>query len=145
MQHNQQLHLLVDVGKEKTISLVNWKYSIGRDLSNDIVLESSTISRFHATLIKIEDSSEEHCVYRLVDGKVGGDPSVNGVMVNEKRIDEHHLVDGDLIHFGGVIKAMFRVYPSANHQNISAFGCDHATKYVHPSYLADNESTAIML
>ncbi|MEO0377558.1 MAG: FHA domain-containing protein [Cyanobacteria bacterium P01_A01_bin.17] len=145
MQQTQQLHLLIDVGQEKVISLINCKYSIGRDLSNDIVLESGTISRFHATLVKSKNPSGEHCIYKLVDGKAGGDPSVNGIMVNEKRVDEHSLVDGDLIHFGGVIKAIFRVYQSTNKQHQSAFGYDHAVKYIHPSYLASNESTAIML
>ncbi len=144
-QEYPQLHLQFKVGEEKIISLVKPNYSIGRDLSNDIVLESGTISRFHATLLLLNNSDTERCIYKLIDGKVGGEPSFNGMTVNGERVNEQSLVDGDRIYFGGVIQAIFRVHHAASLRNRSAFGYKHTTKYIHPSQLADHESTAIML
>jgi pSer/pThr/pTyr-binding forkhead associated (FHA) protein len=69
--------------------------TIGRDSGNDIVLESITVSRCHALLIR----DAAHLL--LFDLE-----SSNGTLVNGRAAqpDEPvHLVDGDIIRFGLVL------------------------------------------
>lgn len=63
--------------------------TIGRSPSNDLVLKESKISRQHAA-VHFRDG---HFV--LVDLK-----SSNGVLVNNKRVEEHYLQDGDEVRIG---------------------------------------------
>jgi len=63
--------------------------SIGRDKSNDIVIDNLAVSTFHA---KIESLGGR---FALVDLK-----SRNGTFVNEKLVNSHWLKDGDIIHIG---------------------------------------------
>lgn len=63
--------------------------SIGRSPSNDIVLKEAKVSRQHAAINLIDGQ------YVLVDLK-----SSNGVIVNGKKIEEHHLQDGDVVGVG---------------------------------------------
>jgi len=64
-------------------------FSIGRDKSNDIVIENLAVSTFHA---KIESLGGR---FALVDLK-----SKNGTFVNKKLVDSHWLEDGDVIKIG---------------------------------------------
>lgn len=63
--------------------------SIGRSPSNDLVLKESKISRQHATIHYREGA------FWLVDLK-----SSNGVYVNDKRLEESALKDGDDVKIG---------------------------------------------
>ncbi len=63
--------------------------SIGRSPSNDIVLKETRISRQHAT-INLRDGK-----YVIVDLK-----SSNGVLINNKKVEEGALQDGDQIQVG---------------------------------------------
>jgi ABC transport system ATP-binding/permease protein len=54
--------------------------TIGRDLSNDVVLDSPTVSRFHAQIEKIGQR------YRLVDLN-----SANGSFVNDQRVKDREI------------------------------------------------------
>ncbi|MCB1215433.1 MAG: FHA domain-containing protein, partial [Deltaproteobacteria bacterium] len=63
--------------------------SIGRSPSNDLVLKEAKISRQHAT-ITYRDGQ-----YTIVDLK-----SSNGVLVNNKKVEEVTLQDGDEIRMG---------------------------------------------
>jgi pSer/pThr/pTyr-binding forkhead associated (FHA) protein len=63
--------------------------SIGRDKSNDIVIDNLAVSTFHA---KIESLGGR---FALVDLK-----SKNGTFVNKKLVSSHWLKDGDLINIG---------------------------------------------
>jgi pSer/pThr/pTyr-binding forkhead associated (FHA) protein len=63
--------------------------SIGRDKSNDIVIDNLAVSTFHA---KIESLGSR---FALVDLK-----SKNGTFVNKKLVSSHWLKDGDIIHIG---------------------------------------------
>lgn len=63
--------------------------TIGRSPSNDLVLKESKVSRQHA-VIHFRDG---HFV--IVDLK-----SSNGVLVNNKKIEEHYLQDGDEVRVG---------------------------------------------
>jgi pSer/pThr/pTyr-binding forkhead associated (FHA) protein len=65
--------------------------TLGRALDNDIVLEDSRVSRYHAEL-RLEG---ERC--RVRDLR-----STNGTLVNGRAIAEVALAPGDLISIGGL-------------------------------------------
>jgi pSer/pThr/pTyr-binding forkhead associated (FHA) protein len=66
--------------------------TIGRSRKNDLVLNSDRISRHHAVIEK----REEQFLLRDLE-------SSNGTQVNQERITEHALVDGDLLQVGPFI------------------------------------------
>jgi hypothetical protein len=66
-------------------------FAIGRALDNQLVLDDSRVSRYHATLL-VEDAG---CKVRDLD-------STNGTWVNGIRVREKRLLDGDVISLGGV-------------------------------------------
>ncbi len=69
--------------------------TIGRDAGNDIVLESITVSRFHALLLRDADGM------LLADLESTNGTLLNGVLV---RPDEPvRLADGDVIQLGEVV------------------------------------------
>ncbi|HXI11026.1 MAG TPA: trypsin-like peptidase domain-containing protein [Thermoanaerobaculia bacterium] len=64
---------------------------IGRESTVcEIVLENPKISRLHAEVVSLDGK------VLLIDRN-----SSNGTFVNDKKIDRHFLVDGDIIYFGG--------------------------------------------
>ena len=79
-----------DIGKRTP--LAEKSYIVGRDQSADLVIPRSTISRQHSRLRRdgsawwVEDMG-----------------STNGTFVNESRISERKLIDGDQIRFGDTI------------------------------------------
>ncbi len=62
---------------------------IGRDASNDVVLDSATVSRYHA---QIERVGQRH---RLRDLRSG-----NGTFVNDARVEEAWLQPSDVVRIG---------------------------------------------
>ena len=68
------------------IELDQFPFTVGRNESCDYQILSSRVSREHAEFVR------EAGAIRLRDLK-----STNGTLVNGKRIDEHRLVDGDLV------------------------------------------------
>jgi len=80
--------------KDKTISEITVRknlVAIGRDKSNDIVLDNPAVSRFHAKIERIGD----HTFY-IDDLK-----STNGTLVNDKKVAwRSGLNDGDVITIG---------------------------------------------
>jgi pSer/pThr/pTyr-binding forkhead associated (FHA) protein len=93
---------------EQAIHLEAVAYSIGRDVSNAIVLDVDTLSRQHAILLRVPDPATRSYSYRLVDGNATGRASANGVFVNGQRCSIHALGDGDHISFGRKIRARYR-------------------------------------
>jgi len=65
------------------------EYSIGRDSSSDICLDDPSVSRRHVQL------SRSNGQYFVED-----QGSTNGTYLNRKRITNHILQDGDLMHIG---------------------------------------------
>jgi len=63
--------------------------TIGRTANNDIAIDNLAISGHHATVYSTASGPE------LVDMN-----STNGTFVNDKKIDRHHLQDGDIITVG---------------------------------------------
>ncbi|UJB69196.1 FHA domain-containing protein [Acaryochloris sp. 'Moss Beach'] len=144
--HFKQHHyLVVNTKPKKIVTLMNWKYTIGRDSSNDIVVANDMISRIHATVEKISDLSQGTYQYQLIDGTVNGKSSFNGVFINGNRVQSHTLVNGDRILFGGVVKAVF--HSSSRLINKEEFFADFSqiTQYSCSSRLDENEATTIML
>ena len=105
----QEYHLLlIRCGQQNlVITLEATNYSIGRDRNNDIVLNHRSISRQHASLIKIQIAQSRGCQYRIVDGNAQGKPSTNGVFINDQQCQTHELVSGDMIGLGPEIQATY--------------------------------------
>jgi pSer/pThr/pTyr-binding forkhead associated (FHA) protein len=99
--------LVIDDGNRRAISLDAAAYSIGRDPSNAIVLDTVTVSRKHAILLRLPIPGENRYRYRLIDGDSSGQPSANGVFVNRQRCSSHELVNGDTISLGRKIQASY--------------------------------------
>jgi len=77
-------------GNEFVFDLLEDRLSIGRDSKNDIVIDNSFISGFHAEFLRQEDGS-----YEVVDLK-----SSNGTYVNGKRVVQARVKGGDKVSFG---------------------------------------------
>lgn len=89
--------------------LSNSKYFIGRDIANDICLNSEFASRYHALLLRVPAQAEGEYCYRILDGDLEGKPSTNGLLVNGKKVSAHQLNSGDVISFGPDAKAIYHV------------------------------------
>ncbi|MBR8827217.1 MAG: EAL domain-containing protein [Gomphosphaeria aponina SAG 52.96 = DSM 107014] len=86
----------------KTLILEDNTYTIGRVASNSIPISSKTISRNHATLLKvIYPQKKNQDFFWIVDGDLKGNRSTNGLFVNGKRCFCHQLKSGDIISLGG--------------------------------------------
>ncbi len=82
---------LDDAGKERWISIVPPKFTIGRSSTNDLVLNQMSVSRAHAEVL-VQDSE-----YILRD--LG---SKHGTFLNGAKIEQAHLKDGDRVQLGGL-------------------------------------------
>ncbi|HIK34852.1 MULTISPECIES: FHA domain-containing protein [unclassified Thermosynechococcus] len=107
MSDSRERHLLniEDETGKRTIPLDAATYSIGRDVTNAIVIHGHGVSRQHALLLRIPSPNGYR--YRVVDGNADGKPSANGILVNGQRVQSHELKDGDEINFGGSVKAHY--------------------------------------
>jgi len=68
---------------------------IGKSPDRTLCLTAPLVSRAHCRLVRIDFGPSR---WRLVDNK-----STNGLFVNEKRIAEQELKDGDVIHLGDYV------------------------------------------
>jgi pSer/pThr/pTyr-binding forkhead associated (FHA) protein len=95
---------------ETTYVLDASAYSIGRDPNCAIVLETKSISRRHAILLRTPTPQGGYR-YRIIDGDAQGRPSANGIQVNRQTCKEKQLEHNDQIVFGGVdeVQAQYRV------------------------------------
>jgi pSer/pThr/pTyr-binding forkhead associated (FHA) protein len=110
-EQDQEHHVLI-VNDEKgrhAIALDAATYSLGRDATNAIVLNSATVSRQHAILLRVPVPHTNRYRYRLVDGNAKGKPSANGVFANGQRCSSHELANGDVISFGEKVSASYQV------------------------------------
>lgn len=93
------LRVMNGPGKDRTFTIRAAVTTIGRGLDNDLVLESTDVSRHHAR-IEYQDG-----VYHLVD--LG---STNGTKVNGQQLQHATLRDGDQIEFGS-LQLQFLPFP----------------------------------
>jgi pSer/pThr/pTyr-binding forkhead associated (FHA) protein len=84
-----------DKEDEQAFELGDDRTTIGRSHESDIALDDSTISRVHAIVTR-----DTMGTYRLHDHD-----SANGTYVNELRISEQVLEDGDVIQVGLTVLA----------------------------------------
>ena len=77
-------------GNEFVFDILEERLSIGREASNDIVIDNTFISSHHAEFIRQPDGS-----YEIVDLK-----SSNGTFVNGRRVERFRVKGGDRITFG---------------------------------------------
>ncbi len=76
-------------GRTQTVALTREWTRIGRSLAADVRFDDPTVSRRHALIVRQPDG------VRVLD-----DRSLNGVFVNDERIDGRLLQDGDEIVVG---------------------------------------------
>lgn len=89
-----QICLVIQDGSRRVVlPLGRGFYSIGRDPDQDIRLFSQGVSRYHASLLWLDQA------YHIVDGNPDGSPSKNGILVNGKSTKKKPLVIGDKITF----------------------------------------------
>ena len=77
-------------GNEFIFDLVEDRLSLGRNSRNEIVIENTYISSFHAELVKQPDGA-----YEVTDLK-----SANGIFINGKRIEKAVMKPDDKVRFG---------------------------------------------
>ncbi|MGB8700248.1 MAG: ATP-binding protein [Thermosynechococcaceae cyanobacterium] len=108
-QRNRFRHLLIvdDTEGRRTISLEATTYSIGRDATNSIVLHSKMVSRQHAILLRVTAPETSTYFFRIIDGDLQGKRSTNGLIINGRRLFSHDLKHGDMVVFGGDVKAKY--------------------------------------
>jgi len=108
-------HLLVvqDLKGQRTIPLLETTYSLGRDSRNAIVLQSRSVSRQHAILLRVTIPNTEQYAFRIIDGNFKGKRSTNGLFVNGSKCFSHHLQHGDVVAFGNH-KAQAKYYTISN-------------------------------
>ena len=73
----------------ESFSLTGDRLTVGRRPDSDIFLDDVTVSRDHAIIVRRGDG------YYLDDCG-----SLNGTYVNRRRIESHHLTDGDELQIG---------------------------------------------
>ncbi|HEY9828435.1 MAG TPA: histidine kinase dimerization/phospho-acceptor domain-containing protein, partial [Stenomitos sp.] len=108
-QRNRFRHLLIidDAEGRRTVALEAATYSIGRDSTNSIVLHSKMVSRQHAILLRVTSPETSTYLFRIIDGDLQGKRSTNGLMINGRRLFSHDLKHGDMVVFGGDVKAKY--------------------------------------
>ncbi|HAN46663.1 MAG TPA: hypothetical protein DCQ32_08955 [Cyanobacteria bacterium UBA8156] len=99
MASTQSHQLLISDAKgNRKVLLDGLKYTIGRDVTNNIQLHSRFVSRQHAVLLRVPASEPGRYLYRIIDGDLSGKPSVNGVIVNyQNRVSSYDLCHGDIL------------------------------------------------
>lgn len=65
------------------------RFTIGRDTESDVFLDDVTVSRNHAVIVRRTEGLD-----------IDDLGSLNGSYVNRRRIESHHLVDGDELQIG---------------------------------------------
>lgn len=90
---------LVDAKTKKKVPLTRWENSIGRSPTCDVILDVSTVSRFHAVISK-----------RRIGWVVADTNSRTGVFVNGEQIAKPvKLEHGDKVKFGTAVYEFFDV------------------------------------
>jgi pSer/pThr/pTyr-binding forkhead associated (FHA) protein len=99
-----------DLGQWQVV-LDQQRYWIGRSLKNDIHLNSQFVSRHHALLVRM---GPKGCTtYQVMDGKLQGQPSTNGLLINGRRQEVWQLCHGDRILFGPKAQVTYCYPPPA--------------------------------
>jgi len=102
-------HTLVvtDNSGTRKMPLVDDKYTIGREADNTVQLNSDFVSRYHAILLKV-NNSDRFGTYRIIDGSDVGKLSKNGIVLNAlKKVSSYDLQDGDIVTFAPEVHILY--------------------------------------
>ncbi|MFN4858526.1 MAG: FHA domain-containing protein, partial [Pseudanabaena sp.] len=96
--HVSHTLFITDARGSRKLALDGLKYTIGRDVNNNIQLYSRFVSRQHAVLLRVPGEGGKYS-FRIIDGDLSGKPSVNGVIINHhlKVVSSYDLRNGDVI------------------------------------------------
>lgn len=121
----------------RAVLLENHLCTVGRRQSNTICIANNFVSRNHAYLVRVALPNQQGYTYTLYDGDIDNQfkPSANGVFVNGRRIKEHTLSPGDVIHFGPAVQAVFHPIKEGSEPNLFA---DIHTEQVQPLQIPIN-------
>lgn len=78
-----------------TLRIEHRESRLGRGSGNDIAINDELVSKQHAEIIASELESGQGFEYVIKDCE-----STNGTFVNDEKIDEHTLQNGDVIRIG---------------------------------------------
>jgi signal transduction histidine kinase/pSer/pThr/pTyr-binding forkhead associated (FHA) protein len=120
-QRFRHLFIVDDAEGRRTISLEAATYSIGRDVTNSIVLHSKMVSRQHAILLRVTAPETSNYLFRIIDGDLQGKRSTNGLIVNGRRLFSHDLKHSDVVVFGGDVKAKYYVVSNLSDEAFDEF------------------------
>jgi signal transduction histidine kinase/pSer/pThr/pTyr-binding forkhead associated (FHA) protein len=123
IERQQVRHLLVvdDAAGRRPIHLEATTYSIGRDVTNSIVLHSKVVSRQHAILLRVTAPDSSTYSFRIIDGDLSGKRSTNGLLINGQRCYSQDLKQNDLIVFGGDVKARYYAVSNLTDEEFAEF------------------------
>jgi EAL domain-containing protein (putative c-di-GMP-specific phosphodiesterase class I) len=88
--------------------LTSFPFSIGRNVTTDLPINSTKVSREHAAIVRVGKS------YRIRDLD-----STNGTLVNGQRIEEATLSDGDIVTIADVELTFFTGLPQAPRKTVT--------------------------
>ena len=105
-------HLLVieDRKGKKIFPLEAATYSLGRDCNNSIQIDSPSISRHHATILRMTSPANGNATFRIIDGSLNGKRSTNGLFIDRQKRLSHDLKHGDIVEFGHGVRAKYYAF-----------------------------------
>ncbi|MEM6611937.1 MAG: ATP-binding protein [Cyanobacteria bacterium P01_C01_bin.72] len=109
-------HLLTvrDQTGKQTYRLEAATYSLGRDPSNSIVLNGASISRQHATILRVPSVDADRSYFRIIDGNFNGKRSTNGITINGHQKVTADLKHGDQIQFDPQTSAKYYIFSNVS-------------------------------
>ncbi len=113
LQKYHHLLIIEDDNGRKEFPLKEEVYSIGRDPKSDIRLHSQFVSRRHATLVR-RHREDDSLYYQIIDGNLKGKASVNGLLINGRKLQAHDLQDEDEVVFGPQVSAKYYLLKSSD-------------------------------
>ncbi|MEM1366693.1 MAG: FHA domain-containing protein [Cyanobacteria bacterium P01_H01_bin.15] len=118
--------------------------NIGRHTSNDIVLSTNRVSRYHASLLRTRTGGDDEKRFQLIDGGAARKPSSNGTYVNGERITDCFLNSQDLIQLGtGGEQLVFLTVQPEQLQELLDSGIDSGQEKQALNYKIGKNSTLI--
>ncbi len=114
--HKAHIIIVEDDKGKREILLRKSVYTIGRSQQCNIKINSAFVSRYHATILR-EFDSQGYVNYKIVDGDGQAKFSVNGILVNGKKVANQLLKHGDKVVFGPQVSIVYQhcqrdIFPS---------------------------------
>lgn len=114
--HKAHILIVEDDKGRRELLLRKSVYTIGRSQQCDVKINSVFVSRHHATIIRKFDE-QGYIYYEIVDGDGKNNLSVNGILVNGKKVTNQPLKHGDKVVFGPQVFIVYQhcqrdIFPS---------------------------------